>query len=175
MLTPRGRQAWLTAHIVSSVGWIGAVAAFVVLDLATAFSAKEPLLRAAYIAMDLVARYAIVPLAMWALATGLVVSLGTRWGLFRHYWVVVSLALTVLSTLVLMVQLPLIGQRAELAADPQATAGQVREAGTMLVHSVGGIVVLLAILVLNVAKPKGLTPYGWRRQQEEGSAGTKVP
>ena len=35
-----------------------------------------------------------------------------------------------------------------------------------LPHSVGGLLVLLVIQVLNVYKPKGLTPYGWRKQQE---------
>ena len=36
-----------------------------------------------------------------------------------------------------------------------------------LIHSAGGLVVLLIIQWLNVYKPQGLTPYGWRKQQEE--------
>jgi hypothetical protein len=36
-----------------------------------------------------------------------------------------------------------------------------------LLHSIGGTIVLLVILVLNLYKPRGMTPYGWRKQQKE--------
>jgi hypothetical protein len=36
-----------------------------------------------------------------------------------------------------------------------------------LFHSVGGLLVLLIPLVLNIYKPRGLTRYGWRRQHEQ--------
>ncbi|MGH2688934.1 MAG: hypothetical protein ACRDKW_09025, partial [Actinomycetota bacterium] len=39
--------------------------------------------------------------------------------------------------------------------------------GAPQVHSVGGTVVLLVILVLNVYKPRGMTRYGWRKQHEQ--------
>jgi len=39
--------------------------------------------------------------------------------------------------------------------------------GNMLPHSVGGTVVLLVVTTLNIAKPRGLTRYGWRRQKAE--------
>jgi hypothetical protein len=55
-----------------------------------------------------------------------------------------------------------------------ATARMARESneahlgylGGDLGHAVGGLVVLLVITALNVFKPPGLTPYGWRKQQE---------
>jgi hypothetical protein len=45
-------------------------------------------LRSAWIAMELIGWYLLVPFAFAALATGLVMALGTPRGLFRHYWVV---------------------------------------------------------------------------------------
>jgi hypothetical protein len=39
--------------------------------------------------------------------------------------------------------------------------------GGDLPHAGGGLLVLLVITMLNVYKPRGLTPYGWRKQQEE--------
>ncbi|MCI0645282.1 MAG: hypothetical protein L0346_10410 [Chloroflexi bacterium] len=39
--------------------------------------------------------------------------------------------------------------------------------GGGLFHAGVGLLVLLVIQVLNVYKPPGLTPYGWRKQQEE--------
>ncbi len=36
-----------------------------------------------------------------------------------------------------------------------------------LLHAGVGLLVLLVIQVLNVYKPRGMTPYGWRKQQEQ--------
>jgi hypothetical protein len=36
-----------------------------------------------------------------------------------------------------------------------------------LFHPSVGLVILLAITALNVYKPRGVTPYGWRKLQEE--------
>jgi hypothetical protein len=167
MMNPGQRKLALTAHIVASLGWMGAVAAFIVLDVATVASDDEALLRAAYIGMDLITAWAIVPLACAALATGFIVSLGTQWGLFRHWWVVVSLILTVAATLVLLVQVPVIAHRSDMARDPTTSAQELRHLGNLLLHSIGGTIILLVITALNVYKPRGLTRYGWRRQQAE--------
>lgn len=167
LLSPGLRKFVLAAHITLSVGWIGAVAAYIALDLTAATSDDELALRVAYLGMNLIVRTVIVPLALASLITGVVISLGTKWGLFRHYWVLISLALTIFATVVLVVETRTIGHLAAVAADPMTSAEDLRSLGTTLVHSVGGIVVLLAVLVLNVYKPPGLTRYGWRRQQEE--------
>ena len=169
-LTPPLRKFALAAHITVSVGWIGAVAAYIALDVTAATSGETETLRAAYLGMDLLARSVIVPLAIASLLSGLVVSVGTKWGLFRHYWVVVSLMLTIVATVVLVVETRTISHLAAVAADPTTSSEDLRSLGNTLVHSVGGTVVLLAILVLNVYKPPGLTPYGWRKQQEERQA-----
>lgn len=125
------------------------------------------MLRAAYLAMELIASWAIVPLALASLLTGLVQSLGTPWGLFRHYWVLISLLLTIFATLVLLSETQQISRLAAIAADPTTPGDELRALPSTLVHSVGGTLVLLLITVLNVYKPRGLTPYGWRKQREE--------
>lgn len=165
VMGPATRKAALTIHIVASLGWLGAVATFIVLDVATVVSTDVAILRACYIGMDLMTRWAIVPLALAAFASGVLMSLGTKWGLFQHWWVVVTLALTVVATLVLFVQLPVIAHRAAMAADPATPPDELRAMGNLLLHSIGGALVLLAITVLNVYKPRGLTTHGWRKQQ----------
>jgi len=115
----------------------------------------------------LIVSSAIVPLAFVSLVTGLVMSMGTKWGLFRHWWVVVSLVLTILAILVLQMEAGLISRMAGIAADSTTSDEALLALLPTLVHSVGGLVVLLLIQVLNVYKPQGLTPYGWRKQQEE--------
>ena len=164
---PSLRKFMLALHITASVGWIGAVVAYIPLDITAAASQDDQTLRAAYLGMDVIVRWAIIPLALAGLASGLVVSLGTNWGLFRHYWVIVSLALTAFATIILIIEAQAIAYFAATARDPAASADQVRALGNSLGHSIGGLVLLLVVLALNVYKPRGVTPYGWRKQQEE--------
>lgn len=171
-MPPRVRTATLALHLAVAVGWLGALAAYLVLDLAATTSGDASTVRAAYAAMELVAVYAIVPLAAAALLSGIVIALGTRWGLLRHYWVVISLLLTGVATAVLVVQLPTISALADLAADPATPEEQLQALPGTLLHSVGGLLILLVVLVLNVAKPRGVTRHGWRVQQR-GSAPTR--
>jgi hypothetical protein len=170
-LGPQSRRLVLTLHIAVSVGWIGAVAAYLSLDIVAAASEDIATLRGAYLAMDVIVRHVILPLALAALVTGILVSVGSRWGLFRHYWVIASLLLTVLATAVLVVETQTVARLAHVAADPAVSGRDLQALGGTLVHSVGGILVLLTILALNVYKPAGLTPYGWRRQQAQRVAG----
>jgi hypothetical protein len=114
-MTTGVRKFALTAHVTSSVGLLGSIAAFLALAIAGLTSQDIKMVRAAYLAMELIARIVIVPLAFASLLTGLIQSLGTPWGLFRHYWVVVKLLLTVFATVVLLVKMELIGYAARLA------------------------------------------------------------
>jgi hypothetical protein len=165
ILTPPLRKLVLAAHITCSVGWIGAVVAYLVLGLSAVTSSDVQTVRAAWIAMELIGWFAIVPLALAALLTGLIISLGTAWGLFRHYWVLISLGLTVFSTVVLLLHMPTVSAIADMvrAADGAHVDGH----GGDLFHPGVGLLVLLVITVLNIYKPRGVTPYGWRKQHEQ--------
>ena len=160
------RKFALATHLTLSVGWIGAVAAYMALDVTVATSEDAQTLRAAYLAMDVIARSIIVPLALASLTTGLVMSLGTKWGLFRHYWVLISFLMTVVATIVLLVETTTISHFARTARSPTTSADDLHALGNTLFHSAGGTLVLLVILVLNMYKPSGMTPYGWRKQRE---------
>ena len=67
----------------------------------------------------------------------------------------------------LLVETGTIAAYAAVAADVSTTEAELRALGSTLVHSIGGSLVLLVVLVLNVYKPVGLTPYGWRKLQHE--------
>lgn len=169
MMTPSLRKVALIAHVTASVGWIGAVVAYLALVIAAMTSPDAQILRAAWTAMELTGWFAIVPLSFVSLLTGLVMSLGTKWGLFRHYWVVFSLALTLFATVVLLQHMQTVSFNATVAAEmDSADVGGLRGAlGGELFHAGVGLLVLLVIQVLNVYKPRGLTPYGWRKQHEQ--------
>src|SRR5918996_6256367 len=121
-MTPGVRKFVPAVHLSVSVGWIGAIAAYMVFDFTAATGQDAETLRAAYLAMERIAWNVIVPLALASLLTGLVVSLGTRWGLFRHYRVLISLLLTTLATVVLLLETRTIGYLAEVAADPTTSS-----------------------------------------------------
>jgi hypothetical protein len=165
------RKLGLTAHLISSLGWLGAVASFLVLSIAGLTSRNAETVRGAYVAMNLIGQFIIVPLSLAALLTGVVQSLGTHWGLFRYYWVLVKLALTIGATsLMLLHQLTAVAEAARRVST--AAAGTFPEVGRrlsiQLVGDAGGaVVVLLVITALGVYKPWGRTPYGRRKQQEE--------
>src|SRR3981189_3404401 len=111
------RKFALTAHVTSSVGLLGSIAAFLALAIAGLTSQDIKMVRAAYLAMEVIARCVIVPLAFASLLTGLIQSLGTPWGLFRHYWVLAKLLLTAFATIVLLIKLELIRYAARRAAE----------------------------------------------------------
>src|SRR5713226_2624989 len=118
-MTPGLRKFALASHVTSSVGWLGAVAGFLALAVAGLSNQNAETVRAAYIAMHLTTWFVIVPLSLAALLTGLVQSLGTTWGLFRHYWIVTKLLLTVLATIILLVHTQPIDRVAAVAGGAQ--------------------------------------------------------
>ncbi len=85
-MAPRTSKIVLTSHITFSVGWLGAVAVFLALDITGLSSQNIQLARTAYVAMELSAWYVIVPFCLASLFTGVIQSLGTNWGLFKYYW-----------------------------------------------------------------------------------------
>lgn len=179
MMTSAFRKLNLTAHVTSSVGWIGAVAAFLALAIAGLTSHDAHMVRVAYPAMELIARFVIVPLALASLVSGLIQSLGTPWGLFRHYWVLVKLSLTIFATIVLLEKMPVIGYAARRAAETALSSADLSAGMPLAVHASGGILVLLVVTALSVYKPWGLTAYGRRMQQEgdkvQGRAVNETP
>jgi len=164
IMTPGLRKFALTVHLISSVGWIGAVIAYMALGVSAVTSRDAQTVRAAWIAMELTGWFVIVPMALVALITGIIMSLGTPWGLFRHYWVVITLVLTIFSTVILLLHMPTVSNLADVARE--ADSAHLNGHGGDLFHAGGGLLVLLVITVLNVYKPRGLTPYGWRKQHE---------
>jgi hypothetical protein len=155
------RKLALTAHITFSVGWLGAVIGYIVLAFA-GLNAKDPQLAGSvYIAMDLTGWYAIVPLSIFSLLTGLIQSFGTEWGLIRHYWILAKFVLTALGTAILLSHMPRVSHIAKMARDTSfSLAGLETALIWMVVHAVGGLMVLLTATVLSVYKPWGRTPFG---------------
>src|SRR5688572_19893250 len=133
MIMPsRVRTFALTAHVSSSVGWLGAVVVFLALAVVGLTSQDAQTVRGAYLVMEPAAWFVLVPLAFSSLLTGIVQSLGTEWGLLRHYWVLFKLLITVFATIVLLIYMETFSFMAGVAADPTADLGVVRNSSPRL-------------------------------------------
>ena len=166
LMNPPLRKLALTAHVACSVGWLGAVACSLVLALAGVLSQDAEVVRASYLALEVVAWFVLVPLSVASLVTGVVQSLGTRWGLFRHYWVLMKLAMNLVAIAVLLLYTQTLGYLADLAGGlaPGAGLSELQSPSPVL-HSALAVVLLLFATVLALYKPKGVTRYGQRKQR----------
>jgi hypothetical protein len=162
VLTPRLRRFVLTVHVVCSVGWIGAVVAYLALVVAALTSEDAQTVRATFLAMELI-YLALIPLAVASLLTGVVQSLGTKWGLFQHYWVVFKFVLTIVATSVLLLHMGTVSSLADRASE--TGSADLPGAGGELLHAGVGLLVLLATATLGLYKPPGMTRYGRRKQR----------
>jgi uncharacterized membrane protein len=171
VMPPALRRAALAVHVITSVGWIGAVVAYLALGIAAAVSNLPQTVRAAWIAMELTGWVAVVPLGVLAFLTGLVMSLGTVWGLVRHYWVIFAFVLTTVALVVLLLHMPSVTATASTARNADDAA--VLQLGGDVLHPALGLVVLVVVAVLNLYKPRGTTRYGQRRRAKDAARATQ--
>jgi hypothetical protein len=168
------RKVALTAHITSTLGWLGAIFGFLALAVAALRSTDVQLVRSTYLAMELLGWYVLVPLCIASLLTGLIISLGTAWGVFRHYCVVIKFVITVVSSVILLMYTQTLEQLGELARDPALSIEALRN-GSPVLHASAAIVALLVNTVLSVYKPRGLTAYGRSKQAKARGVETDKP
>ncbi|HEY7060597.1 MAG TPA: hypothetical protein VII06_03900 [Chloroflexota bacterium] len=163
-LSPAQYKLALTAHVMVSVGWLGAVFAKVVLGLAALTHAAPAVAAALFVAMGAV-NVAYPPLAIGTIVSGVVLSLGTKWGLLHHYWVATKLVLTV-GVIATAVQLTdrLTRQAVPAGLADAATSLSMPAAPTLLLAlAVVHLLMLGAATVLSIYKPWGKT--WWARRQ----------
>ena len=176
-MTPRVRKVALTAHVVSSVGWLGAVAVSLALAVAGLTSQDTQLVRAAYPALEMTGWFVLVPLSFASLLTGLVQSLGTKWGLFRHYWVLAKLLINVFATIVLLMYMQTLSFLSDEAAETTLSSGDLSglRSPSPVLHAGVALLLLLVAATLSVHKPRGMTRYGQRKEHGPRSVDAATP
>ena len=90
-LSPGLRKILVAAHILVGVGWLGITFAKLVLEIVAFRSTDQDVTRTGLLFMQSLDRAVFPPVALATLATGIFLSVGTAWGLFRHWWIVVKL------------------------------------------------------------------------------------
>jgi hypothetical protein len=170
IMAPAVRKLALTAHVTASVGWLGAVAGSLALGVAGLTLQDPERVRSVYLTLEPMGWYVLVPFSVASLLTGLLQALGTRWGLFRHYWVVAKLLMNVFATLVVVLYMQTLGYLADRAAATGADSVSELRSPSVVLHAGGAVALLLLATVLSVYKPRGLTRYGQRKRQEQRAA-----
>jgi hypothetical protein len=162
-LAPALRKLTLIIHVSSSVGWLGAIGAFLAVAITGLTTRDSSLVRSAYQGMNSIGWFVLVPISFASLLSGLIQALGTPWGLFRHYWVIFKLLINVLANAVLLAYMVELSSTVSMLS--RMDAGQLRSSSPVL-HASAALLLLLVAVVLSIYKPRGVTPYGWRKQQE---------
>ncbi|MFF7457523.1 DUF2269 domain-containing protein [Kitasatospora sp. NPDC008115] len=171
-LPRRARRVWLVVHVASSVGWLGLTAGVLALGIAGRFSDDPDTVRAAYLAQRIFADWLLIPVSLLSLLSGLLLSLGTTWGLLRHYWVATKFWLTLAATLASILALRAFihdaaGQVAAGTVPPDGRAPHV-----LVIAPSVALLVYLTATVLSVVKPWGMTGRGRRLAAEARAART---
>jgi hypothetical protein len=162
-MSPQLRKLVLTVHVTCSVGWLGAVIVFLVLAVTGLANGDPQVTRAAYVAMERIGWLVIVPLCFGSLVTGVLQGLGTPWGLFRHYWVLIKLAITVVATALLLLHMGPVGHLARVAIEGEISSAERAMQVQVLADAALAAIALVAATTLSVYKPRGVTAYGRRR------------
>lgn len=147
-LSPRLRKLVLATHVLVAVGWFGVVVAKLVIEIGAATSSDQDVHRAAYVFMGAFDRAIFPPAALSTLLTGIILSLGTAWGLLRHYWIVAKLVLTVA---VIVTGVVFVGAWVEQAI----AAGSGPISMPLIYAALAHLLMLAAATVISVYKPWG--------------------
>ena len=164
--SPRVYKLLLTAHIITSVGWLGVVFAKLVLALAAATAASPDVSAALLVALGTI-NAAFAPASTGAIASGVLLSLGTRWGLLQHSWVVAKLVLTVG---VFGTAVQIVPRLVDLGVDEPTLLGLPWAPAVLLAWAALHLLMLGAATALAVYKPWGKTWLGGRADARRRAA-----
>ncbi|MET8700325.1 DUF2269 domain-containing protein [Kitasatospora sp. NPDC058032] len=174
-LPRHARRVWLVVHVAFSVGWLGLTAGVLALGIAGRFSDDPDTVRAAYLAQQIFADWLLIPVSLVSLLSGVLLSLGTTWGLLRYRWVATKFWLTLAATLASIFALRAFihdaaGQVAAGTVPPDGRAPHV-----LVIAPSVALTIYLVATVLSVVKPWGMTKRGRRLAAEARAARTKRP
>ncbi|MGK5683775.1 hypothetical protein [Actinoplanes sp. URMC 104] len=174
-LSPRSRKLFLWLHVGLSVSWLGLSMAMLVLSLVGQFTDDRVLGHDAYRIMHLFDLVIVIPMVFLAIVSGLVVSLGTKWGLIRNKWVLTKLILSLAIPSVAGFQHHWISRLTERTADG-ATTDPGGLAPVLTLCMAGYAVILWTATALSVWKPWGKTRWGRRAiEARRGRPGGAAP
>ena len=155
-LGARTRKGVLVVHIVSAGAWIGIDVVMAVLVFTALLTGSEGTRALCYRALELFAVWPLFTTGLVSLASGVVLGLGSKWGLVRYWWVAIKLALNILLTVLVVVALrPEVIEMAEQGRRFVAGEAASLAVGDLIFPPIVSPTLLLVATVLVVFKPWG--------------------
>jgi hypothetical protein len=155
-LRGRTRKTTLTLHIASAGVWLGIDVVMGVLVFTALLTGSDRTKALCYQALELFAVWPLLVAGLLCLASGVLLGLGSKYGLLRYWWVAVKLVLNiVLSGLVLVALRPTVTDAAERARDLLAGGAPDLGVGALIFPPVVSTGALVFAMVLSVFKPWG--------------------
>lgn len=162
---PGARKSVLILHVISSVGWLGLNIGILTLTITGLTTSDADRQHAALQALGILGDLLLIPISLTAFVTGLLLAVGTRWGLFRHWWIVVKFVLTLIAVVLIPVSLlPGIHDVVATvsATEPGTLADLDAAASDLLAAGVVSTTMYTVNVVLSVLKPRRRTKFGSR-------------
>jgi hypothetical protein len=158
-LRPRMRNRVLMVHVLSAGAWIGIDVVMAVLIFTALLTDDDRIKALSYQALDLFVVWSLLAVGLLSLATGVVLGLGTKYGLVRYWWVAIKLALNLLLAVLVLVALgPEVSDAAERGERFAAGGPASLDVGELIFPPIVSPLALLVAVVLAVYKP-----WGWIR------------
>jgi uncharacterized membrane protein len=153
------RRAALVVHVIASAGWLGLTLGLLALGITAATTRSPAAVESSVRAMKLFADWLLLPVAFLTLLSGLLLSLGTVWGLARYRWVYTKFWLTLATTTATVFALR---PGVNSAVTAVAAGGPLPDAGDVLFGPVVSLSAYVFMTVMSVLKPWGPTRRGRR-------------
>lgn len=155
-LGARTRKALLVVHIVSAGAWIGIDVVLAVLVF-TALGTDDTATRALSLqALELFAIWPMLTAALLALVSGVLLGLGSKYGLLRYWWVAAKLVINILMVALILVSLrPGLYQVADQARELAAGGPDTVVVGDLIFPPIVAPTLLLTAVILSIFKPWG--------------------
>ncbi|MGI5439645.1 DUF2269 domain-containing protein [Streptomyces shenzhenensis] len=159
-LSRPARRSLLVVHVTASASWLGLTLGLLALGITAATTGQVAAVMASVRSMGLFADRLLLPVALATLGSGLVLSLGTPWGLARHRWVWIKFWLTLATTAATAFAL----RPGVHAAAAAVAGGPLPDAGAVLTGPGVSLAACVFMTVISVLKPWGPTRRGRRRR-----------
>jgi hypothetical protein len=163
-MPPTVRKGVLVLHVMASVGWLGVTFADLALGVTVLTTDRPEIQHAMFRALGVIADVVLIPIAWSAFLTGLLLALGTKWGLVRYKWVLTKFLLTTLVvTLTTFSLTPGLKERrdaVEAAPPDQLTPLGFGDEMGMISAGIISTSIYTTCVLLSVFKPWGRTPWG---------------
>ena len=153
------RRAILVVHVATAACWLGLTLGLLALAITANVTGSAPMIEAAARSMKVFTDWLVLPTALLTLLSGLLLSLGTKWGLARHLWVYIKFWLTLITITASVFALrPGVND----AVETVSSGGTLPDPTGLMMGPIVSFSAYVFMTVISVLKPWGLTRRGRR-------------